>query len=94
MSRHPLGTDPDFKPGARDKIFNNSSPGTSVIGAIKNRRWTVEGNNAWIQYDGYLKTDPAKPQFFVAERITVEKGLIKEVMIGGVAHAKGAAAAK
>ena len=33
-------------------------------------------------------SDPTKPQFFVAERITVEKGLIKEIMVAGVSHAK------
>jgi hypothetical protein len=84
VSRHRMGTAPDHKPGNRAKLIADMSH--SVIAAIKNRQWTVEGNQAWILYDGYLKTDPENPGFYVSERITVENGLIKEILVTGVAR--------
>lgn len=84
ISRHGLGTLPDHQPGAAAKM--KSSTGTSVIAAIKNRHWSVDGNQAWIVYDGYLKNDPSKPSFYVAERFTIEKGLIKEILLAPVVH--------
>lgn len=86
ISRHALGTPPDHKPGAAAKIKN--SDGTSVIAAIKNRRWSADGNQVWIVYDGYLTSDPSKPSFFVAERFTIESGLIKEILLAPVVHTK------
>lgn len=82
VSRHRLGTPPDHTPGNGAKLIADMSH--SVIAAIKNRRWVIEGNDAWIEYDGYLTSDPEKPGFYVAERITIENGLIKEIMIAGV----------
>ena len=84
ISRHLIGKDPDFRAGNAQKIVAESSH--SVIGAIKNRRWTVDGDQAWILYDGYLKSDPSKPGFYVAERLTIEKGLIKEILVAAVAR--------
>jgi hypothetical protein len=55
-----------------------------VISAIRNRRWTVEGDTAWILYDGYLKKDPDKIGFYVAERITLENGLIHEILVADI----------
>ncbi|MBY0511369.1 MAG: nuclear transport factor 2 family protein [Rhodospirillaceae bacterium] len=82
VSRHSLGTPADYKAGNAAKIHTPDSK--SVIAAIKNRRWVADGNQAWIEYDGYLKADPSKIGFYVAERFTIENGLIKEIMIGGV----------
>jgi hypothetical protein len=85
VSRHLLGTPCINAAGNRAKIVA-AQPRSFVIAAIRNRRWTIDGNQAWILYDGYLKSDPSKPQFDVAERITVEKGLISEILVAAVAH--------
>lgn len=82
VSRHSLGNPPNHVAGNAAKI--KADRGSSVIAAIKNRKWSVDGNAAWIVYDGYLKSDPSKPLFYVAERLTIEKGLIREIFIGGV----------
>jgi hypothetical protein len=82
ISRHRIGTPPNFAPGNRARLFAEDSH--KVIAAIKNRRWTVEGDTAWILYDGYLKKDPDKIGFYVAERITLEKGLIHEILVADI----------
>jgi hypothetical protein len=80
VSRHRLGTPASFLAGNGAKQQNAHS----VVGAIKNRHWSVDGEEAWVVYDGYLKADPTKPSFYVAERFTIEKGLIKEILLAGV----------
>jgi hypothetical protein len=82
ISRHRPGADPNFMPGNPAKFLHQNAHG--VISAIKNRQWTVDGDKAWILYDGYLKANPDKPAFYVAERFTLEKGLIKEIVVAGV----------
>ena len=82
VSRHHIGTDPTFAPGNRARLMAVDTHG--VIAAIKNRRWTVEGDTAWILYDGYLKKDPDKIGFYVAERITLQKGLIHEILVADI----------
>jgi hypothetical protein len=82
VSRHRIGTAPSFQPGNRAKLVADMRH--EVIGAIRNRRWTIEGDEAWILYDGYLKKDPDKIGFYVAERITLEKGLIKEILVADI----------
>jgi hypothetical protein len=82
VSRHRIGTSRNFAPGNRAKLFAEDSH--KVISAIRNRRWTVEGDTAWILYDGYLKTNPDKIGFYVAERITLEKGLIHEILVADI----------
>lgn len=82
VSRHNLGKPADYKAGNASKIHTNASK--SVIAAIKNRRWVADGNKAWIEYDGYLKADPSKIGFYVVEQFTIENGLIKDILIGGV----------
>jgi hypothetical protein len=82
ISRHRIGTSPNFAPGNRAKLLAEDSH--KVIAAIKNRQWTVDGDVAWILYDGYLKANPDKPAFYVAERFTLEKGLIREILVVGV----------
>ena len=85
VARHLIGTPRVYAPDGRKKIIA-AQPFSYVIGAIRNRHWTVDGDDAWILYDGYLKADMAKPGFDVAERITVEKGLIREILVVAVAH--------
>jgi len=82
VSRHHIGTPPNFMPGNRARLMEEDSH--KVISAIRNRRWTVEGDAAWVLYDGYLKKDPGKIGFYVAERITLEKGLIKEILVADI----------
>jgi hypothetical protein len=82
VSRHRIGTEPKFMPGNRAKLMAEDSH--KVISAIKNRRWTVEGDTAWILYDGYLKAKPDQIGFYVAERITLEKGLIREILVADI----------
>ncbi len=82
ISRHRPDKEPSFMPGNRDKFLHQTAH--SVISAIKNRQWTVDGDVAWILYDGYLKANPDKPSFYVAERFTLQKGLIREIVVAGV----------
>jgi hypothetical protein len=82
ISRHHIGTEPVFAPGNRAKTIATTTH--DVIAAIRNRRWTVEGDTAWILYDGYLKKDPDKIGFYVAERITLDKGLIREILVADI----------
>jgi hypothetical protein len=82
VSRHHIGADPVFAAGNRAKLMAVDTHG--VIAAIRNRRWTVEGDTAWILYDGYLKKDPDKIGFYVAERITLQKGLIREILVADI----------
>lgn len=82
VSRHHIGTPPNFAPGNRARLMAEDSH--KVISAIRNRRWTVEGDTAWILYDGYLKKDPNKIGFYVAERITLKKGLIREILVADI----------
>jgi hypothetical protein len=82
VSRHRIGTSPDFAPGNRARLIADNRH--DVIAAIRNRRWTVEGDEAWILYDGYLKKDPDKIGFYVAERITLAKGLIREILVADI----------
>ncbi len=82
VSRHHIGTPPKFVPGNRARLMAEDSH--KVISAIRNRRWTVEGDTAWILYDGYLKKKPDRIGFYVAERITLEKGLIHEILVADI----------
>jgi hypothetical protein len=84
VSRHSVGTPPNYAAGNGAKI--TADHGHSVIAAIKNRQWTVDGDQAWIAYDGYLKSELQKPSFYVVERFTIVKGLIREILIAPVAH--------
>lgn len=86
VSRHRIGTLPDFKPGNRAKIIADQRH--DVIAAIRNRRWTVEGDEAWILYEGYLKANPDRVGFTVVERITLANGLIREILVADIALAK------
>jgi hypothetical protein len=82
VSRHHVGTPPNFAPNNRAKLMAEDSH--KVISAIRNRQWTVEGDTAWILYDGYLNKDPDRIGFYVAERITLEQGLIHEILVADI----------
>ena len=82
IARHRPDKPANFMPGNRVTFLHQNAH--VVISAIKNRQWTVDGNTAWILYDGYLKASPDKPSFYVAERFTLEKGLIREILVAGV----------
>jgi hypothetical protein len=85
VSRHQLGTPPNFQHGnAAALVLGYHNGSTAVILSIKDRHWVVEGNDAWINYTGFLKCNPNTPGFYVGERITVTRGLIHEILIAGV----------
>jgi hypothetical protein len=78
-----LGNAPELH-ASTDIRENIRSGRTAEILRITNRQWTVDGNVAFVVYDGYLRRDPSTPSFFVAERFTIENGLIAEIFIAGV----------
>jgi hypothetical protein len=83
--RRTIGHEPN--PGSRNaqEIRDGIRAGsTAVIARIDNRQWTVDGNKAFVVYDGFLIFDPDHPGFFVAEQLTITDGLITEILIGGV----------
>jgi hypothetical protein len=85
VSRHRLGTPPDFQPGNAAALVQGYHNGSSaVIASITDRHWVVEGPDAWINYTGFLKSCLTVPGFYVGERITVQNGLIHEILIAGV----------
>lgn len=89
VSRHALGTEADFRPGNRARMMADRNH--SVISAIRNRRWSVDGDEVWIVYDGYTKAAGDRPDFHVAERFTISEGLIREIMVAGVKRPEDAA---
>ncbi|MCU1461096.1 MAG: hypothetical protein JWO37_1171 [Acidimicrobiales bacterium] len=81
VSRYSEGGRPDHQPQNANAIRIQEGTVTAVIRKIDNRHWTVDGDVAWIAYDGYLVASLTKPGFWVAERITIRNGLIWEIMI-------------
>jgi hypothetical protein len=79
VARHVLATPAVFAPGNRAKVV--AALNQSIVGGIKDRQWAVESDQAWVVYDGYLETNPTPTKFPLAERITVEKGMIKEIVV-------------
>jgi hypothetical protein len=90
VSRHQLGTPADFQPGNAAALVQGYVNGsTATILSITDREWVVEGDVAWINYTGYLKCNPNVPGFYVGEKITVQNGLIHEILIAGVVVPSG-----
>jgi hypothetical protein len=81
VSRYSEGASPIHRLGNDDAIRIQEGTETRVIAKITNRRWTVDGDVAWIAYDGYLVSSLTHPGFWVAERITIHNGLVWEIMI-------------
>jgi hypothetical protein len=79
VSRHLLGTQPDFQAGNRARLIWEMRQ--STVKALDNRDWVVDGDQVWVIYDGYLKTNPMPVHFPMGERITVDKGLVKEIIL-------------
>jgi hypothetical protein len=79
VARHKLATPAVFAPGNRARVV--AALDQSIIGEIKDPEWAVEGDTAWVNYDGYLEIDPAPVKFPFTERVTIEKGLIKEIFL-------------
>jgi hypothetical protein len=90
VSRHQLGTLPNFQAGNRKALLDGYKAGsTATIHRITDRHWVVEGEDAWINYTGFLKCNTTVPGFYVGERISVEHGLIHEILIAGVVVPSG-----
>ena len=85
VSRHQLGTPPNFQPGNAASLVQGYHNGSSAsIARITDRHWVVEGVDAWINYTGFLTCNKKVPGFYVGEKITVHRGLIHEILIAGV----------
>jgi hypothetical protein len=69
----------------RDGIRNGQE---DAVGAVTNIQWTVDGNEAWVVWDGIF-TGQTEPGFFVSERFRIRDGLISEIIIGGVQFPPG-----
>jgi hypothetical protein len=87
--RYTIGHPPSANNDSAAEIRAQIPASAAVIDRIVNRQWTVDLSNgeAFVIYDGFLVPplgDGVHPNFFVAERITVEGGLITEIAIGGV----------
>jgi len=78
-ARHLLGREAVHASGGRAGIL--AALDQSYIASIKNRSWSVEGDVAWVIYDAALRTDPAPTPYHLGERITIEKGLIREIIL-------------
>lgn len=86
LSRHLLGMAANHKEGNRAEMIRSQVASSPVILAIRDRKWLVDGNQAWIHYNGYLKAEPDHPKFIVMERLTIENGKISEIVVAGVAE--------
>ena len=73
----------------RGRCRDTSTDQPRTILSITNRQWVVEGDVAWINYTGYLKCNLNVPGFYVGEKITVQNGLIHEILIAGVVLPSG-----
>ncbi len=67
--------------GAAGKAGILAALDQSVIASIKNRRWSVEGDVAYVIYDAALRTDPRQTPYAFGERITIDQGMIKDIIL-------------
>ena len=78
-SRHVLGRTATPDAGGRSAVLAGLDQ--STVASIENRRWSVEGDVAYVVYDGALRTNPKRTPYAFAERITIEKGMIKDIVL-------------
>ena len=78
-ARHLLGRTEAHGAGGRAGIL--AALDQSYLLSIKNRQWSVEGDVAYVVYDAALRTDPKPTQYAFGERITIEKGMIKDIIL-------------
>jgi hypothetical protein len=88
FSRYSLGGEPTHNPANSDLIRTQEGTyqGTynRVIRSIHDREWTVDGDRVWIVYQGDLVISTTHPGFYVAERFTIRRGLIWQIMIAPI----------
>ncbi|HLG89412.1 MAG TPA: hypothetical protein VKZ79_19710 [Alphaproteobacteria bacterium] len=78
-TRHLLGRADSH--GALGKAGILAALDQSTVASIKNRQWSVEGDVAYVVYDAALRTDPKPTPYSFGERITIDKGMIKDVIL-------------
>jgi len=83
VSRYCLGSQPDHEPGNADS-YRSQYP--EPIKAITNRQWTVDGDQAFIVYDGFTTASMGTRDFLVSERLTMRNGLIWEILITAIKY--------
>jgi hypothetical protein len=79
VSRHLLGTEPDHQAGNRARLVWEM--GQTILGSLKDREWALEGDVVYVIYNAALKTNPAPARFAFSERLTIEKGLIRDIVL-------------
>jgi len=81
VARHIYNIPAVHTAGEKAKIAAGTNQ--QAIAAIRNRQWDVdvEGDSAWVVYDGYLKAAPDKVGFLVVERFKIVDGKIKTITI-------------
>src|SRR5204863_6235608 len=78
VSIYKIGTAPMHGP-SNAAMYRKQLLASTTTRIIK-REWVVDGNDAFVSYDGYTKASEAKPAFYLAERFTLRNGLIWEVL--------------
>lgn len=73
--RNFIGVPIQRKPDGHLQIRNQVVP--NII--AKDRAYVVEGNQAWLTYEGRLQKAPDQTAFWVTQRFTVEKGVIRTI---------------
>ena len=76
---HLLGTQGQRRPGNKAALASEAAH--AIVAARKDRVWAVEGNQATVIYHASLMTNPKPAEYDMAELITLEKGLVSDVII-------------
>lgn len=74
-----LGTQGSRKPGNKAALAFEA--GHAIVAERRDRVWAVEGNQAYVVYHASLMTNPKPAQYDMAELITLEKGVIADIII-------------
>ena len=76
---HLLGTQGKRRAGNKAALATEAAH--AIVAERKDRIWAVEGNQAYLIYRASLMTNPKPVQYDMAELITLEKGLVSDVII-------------
>lgn len=76
---HLLGRKAERKAGNKAALSFEASH--AIVAERRDRVWAVEGNQAYVVYRASLMTNPKPAEYAMAEMITLEKGLISDIII-------------